>query len=266
MPEPAMSADLGDRRAELYTRVERLVEWPMMILAFAFAIAAVIEEVSQVTEEQIAWLAAIQWVVWAVFLVEYVGLLILAPNRVCYLRTHVLELLALLAPMLRVLRLGRSLRFVRLLRAAPFAARFVSGCGAVFGRRGVVYVLVASTFLVLLGAYLAYEVEATNGGVRYPSFTSALWWAFSTVTTGEYADNTPVTAPGRVVASLILIVGVALYGVITASVAAFFVGQDDAEDDERLRRVEERLEHLTHLLERRLEAGDGMATATGKDE
>jgi voltage-gated potassium channel len=66
-------------------------------------------------------------------------------------------------------------------------------------------------------------------GSNIKNFGDGLWWAMTTVTTVGYGDKFPVTTEGRFLAVALMIMGISLVGVITASVAAWFVKISDAE-------------------------------------
>jgi voltage-gated potassium channel len=91
--------------------------------------------------------------------------------------------------------------------------------------------------------------EANAKGSNIHNFGDALWWAIVTVTTVGYGDKYPVTAGGRGVATVLMFVGIGLIGVLTATVASYFVEQsadeDRAELVERLDRMEAMLRQLT---------------------
>lgn len=72
--------------------------------------------------------------------------------------------------------------------------------------------------------------ERTVEGSNIKNFSDGLWWAVTTVTTVGYGDRFPTTSEGRLLAVMLMIVGISLVGVITASVAAWFVkmSQDDS--------------------------------------
>lgn len=84
--------------------------------------------------------------------------------------------------------------------------------------------------------------ESNAKGSNIHSFGQALWWAVVTVTTVGYGDKYPVTAGGRGVAVVLMLVGIGLIGVLTATVASYFVEQraDDDRDEiiQRLDRIE----------------------------
>jgi voltage-gated potassium channel len=68
------------------------------------------------------------------------------------------------------------------------------------------------------------ERSAPGGNIH--NFGQGLWWAVVTVTTIGYGDHYPVTAFGQGVAVILMMVGISLIGVLTATVASYFVGQD----------------------------------------
>ena len=79
---------------------------------------------------------------------------------------------------------------------------------------------------------LLLDAERGAPGANIETPGEALWWAATTVTTVGYGDVYPVTTTGRIVAVASMVVGIALIGSVTATVAAWFVGQGrQAESD-----------------------------------
>jgi voltage-gated potassium channel len=70
-------------------------------------------------------------------------------------------------------------------------------------------------------AVLDAERDAPNATIT--NFGDALWWAVTTITTVGYGDRYPVTTEGRLIAGALMVAGIALVGVITASLASWFV-------------------------------------------
>jgi len=153
-------------------------------------------------------LNVIVWIVWACFAVDYVGRLLLSVGKARFVRTHKLDLLMVLVPMLRLLRifllLRRSLASVSTDRIA----------GSIVG------LVVAA---VVVSAFFMWRVEYNAPGATITTFRDALWWAVVTTTTVGYGDYTPVTPAGRVIASVVMVVGIGLIGTVSASVASWFV-------------------------------------------
>lgn len=120
------------------------------------------------------------------------------------------------------------------------------------------FIGVTSLALVLVGATLMVVAEQGAGG-PIATFADAVWWALTTITTVGYGDTYPVTALGRGVAVFLMIAGIALFGLLTANVAAFFV-EEDAVDrmQAELAQINQRIERIEHLLAtltQRLEEG-----------
>ena len=99
----------------------------------------------------------------------------------------------------------------------------------------------------------------------FPNFGIAVWWAIVTLATVGYGDVVPTTVPGRVVGSLVIILGVTFLAFLTATVTSYFVSSDqeqakkreleereaaDRELRELLKRLEERLAAIESKLER----------------
>ena len=151
---------------------------------------------------------------WAVFIIDYVTRMWLAPRRLHYFSRHLLDLAVIALPILRPLRL---LRLVMLLR--------VLNRSATTGLRGRIALYVGGgTVLLLFCASLAVlDAERGNPGTNIKTFGDALWWAATTITTVGYGDHFPVTAAGRLVAVGLMVGGVALLGVVTASIASWLI-------------------------------------------
>ncbi|MGD9527204.1 MAG: potassium channel family protein, partial [Pseudonocardia sp.] len=89
-------------------------------------------------------------------------------------------------------------------------------------------------YLMAVGAVAVLDAERTAPASHISTIGDALWWAAVTVTTVGYGDTFPVTAAGRVIAFGLMLVGISLLGVLTASVAAWFVGRTREVENEVL--------------------------------
>ncbi|MEU3187287.1 potassium channel family protein [Streptomyces sp. NPDC006923] len=80
------------------------------------------------------------------------------------------------------------------------------------------------TVLVLLGgSWLIVVVETPAPKATITSFPLALWWSVETATTVGYGDLYPVTAWGRVIATVVMLAGISMFSIVTASLATWFV-------------------------------------------
>jgi len=108
-------------------------------------------------------------------------------------------------------------------------------------------VLVLTTGVMLLGATGLFVVERPQNK-SVTSFGDAVWWAITTTTTVGYGDIYPVTAEGRLIAVLLMLTGIRVIGVFTATTASAFMIQDDQDEfgaiHDRMDRLEAKLDRF----------------------
>lgn len=166
-------------------------------------------------------LSTVQWVIWIAFAADLIYGLFSAGDKVKYLKKHPLEVAAVLLPFLRPLRLMRVISFGGLaIQKVAIGRQFAI----------TIKVFIASIFVAYVSAVQITITERVVEGSNIKNFGDGLWWAITTVTTVGYGDRYPTTTEGRYIAVALMIMGISLMGVITASVAAWFVkmGQEDS--------------------------------------
>jgi Ion channel len=109
-------------------------------------------------------------------------------------------------------------------------------------------VLIASTVL-LAGASVGLEAERDAPGANITSFGDAMWWGLTTVTTVGYGDRYPVTPEGRVIGGVLMIVGIATMGAVTAAIASQLINPHAGGSDERIHALEAEITRLSAQLE-----------------
>ncbi|WP_457254641.1 potassium channel family protein [Pedococcus sp. P5_B7] len=202
-------------------RWERRAEVPLLLLALAFLVAYAWPVLDPRIDPTLnTFLDYISWTVWAAFAIDFLVRLVLARNRAQYALHHWYDVALIALPVLRPLRLLRLLAFLRILNR--------SAAGNLAGRV-TTYVIGAAVMAVGLGAVAVLDAEQDAPKANITSIGDALWWAATTVTTVGYGDRYPVTTTGRVIAVTLMVVGIALVGAITASIAAWFVTSLDRE-------------------------------------
>jgi voltage-gated potassium channel len=236
-------------------RFETATAWPMLILAVAIIPLLVLPLVVDLTSSQEATATALEWFIWAAFVVEYGVRLALATEKRKFVRQNKIDLLVILLPFLRPLRVVRSARALRVLRAARAAAflgRSIDALATVLTRHKLHYVLVVTLLAVVGGGALVLEFERSVRGSNIGDLPDALWWAITTVTTVGYGDRFPVSAAGRGVAIVLMVMGIAVFGFLAGSLASFFFEREQEEDiDPQFKEIQDRLDRIENLLAER---------------
>ena len=189
-----------------------------LVYLAAFSYPAFVTEISNSTQNK---LEIVQWLTWAIFALDLIIGLWTASDRKKYLKSHPLEILSVALPFLRPLRLLRVISLGALVIQKVAVGKHLAITIKVF------------LFSILIAYIAAVQITITERGVEgsnIKSFGDGLWWAITTVTTVGYGDHFPTTTIGRFLAVGLMLVGISLMGVITASVAAWFVkmSQEDS--------------------------------------
>jgi voltage-gated potassium channel len=241
------------RSQDAYDGFAAAVELPLTILALLWLPVLVLPYIVHLSPVVKDTFLAIDLFVWAAFVLEYLVKLYLSPSRKHFVTHHWIDLAVITLPMLRPLRAARLLRLLNLGRVGVVLANALRRTKALFTHRGLHFVLLAVMAIVFACSALVLSFEITAKGSTIHNFGDALWWATVTVTTVGYGDKYPLTAGGRGVATVLMFVGIGLIGVLTATVASYFVEQsadeDRAELVERLDRMEAMLRQLTEAAE-----------------
>lgn len=188
---------------------------------------------------------SIQGFIWIIFLADIIIRTLISKKSWKFLWTHPLDVIAVLVPAARPLKV---------LTAFTQGAAFASAKGRLKTMQAVILSVI---LLLWIGsvAVLSAEREVADSAIN--NFGDALWWAIVTVTTVGYGDFSPVSVTGRIVAVVMMLLGIALIGVVTASVAAWFVsvtsGDDDAADEAREVGRHEELQEQVRELEAKID-------------
>jgi voltage-gated potassium channel len=253
-------------RQQRFIAFERAVELPMLLLALLMLPLLLLPEFFDLSPAMREGLLAGEWFIWSAFALELGVKTYLSPSRRKYLVDHWYDVVIVVVPFLRPLRIVRSFRVLRAARAMrllSYGVRLMQQARAMIVSHGLHYAAMvgAGIFLALTGLALVFERDA--GGANIHTYGDAIWWGIATITTVGYGDRFPVTTEGRAISVFIMLLGISLFSIVTASIAAMFVRPSVDKEEATLEDVLARLEEMEARLIAMQHGHNGTEPASG---
>jgi voltage-gated potassium channel len=231
--------------AEPGDRLSAVFDVFILLLIFANVATLMMETVPDLQKRHGAAFAAFETFSVAIFSLEYVLRLWSADQaprfrgvkgaRMRYALTPlaILDLLSILPYWLamtgldlRVLRAVRLFRVLRVAKLVRYSSALQTFIRVIHAKREELVVTIGLLVMLLFWASsLIYYAERDAQPEEFSSIPAAMWWAICTLTTVGYGDVFPVTALGKVVASVISVLGIGIFALPTGILGAEFVAE-----------------------------------------
>lgn len=171
--------------------------------------------------------AIIDTIIYWIFFFDYFGRFFFSKDKKDFVKGNIPDLIAIIPfnsafrafRSLRLLKISKLSKLSKLARIGSVSARGMKKAKTFLNTNGLKYVLAVSVVCVLAGAVGICFAEDMP-------FTDALWWSFVTATTVGYGDLSPATNFGRIIAALLMLVGIGLIGSLTSTITSFFLKED----------------------------------------
>ncbi|WP_293267012.1 potassium channel family protein [Neptunomonas sp.] len=236
-------------------RWSRRLEGPMMLVALWIIVDWYLRE-KGLSAPNITFFT--DWFIWLCFIVETSILLTLVDSKKLYLRNNWMNILIIIAGLPIIWGMetfyAGVLRSLRLLIMFGIFLRISTDVRAVLSRHSLGLTLFISFLIMLFSGFIISGID--------PAFETpidGIWWAWVTITTVGYGDLVPSTTIGRLFGALLILLGIGLFSMLTASFSVFFIEQDEKDmierEDENIRRIsriESQLERIEAQLEKTL--------------
>ena len=230
-------------KAEDGDRISKIVDWSIMALIALSILSIVLESFSILYYRYYSKFRLFETITVIIFSIEYLlriwtADLLYPESKHPYLKyifsfMAIIDLLAILPFYLpfisadfRFFRMMRLFRILRLLRVLKLG-RYVDALQAIVkvikdSIPQLIMAFVICFFVMLFSSIIMYTVEYPVQPEAFPNVIAALWWAMCTLTTVGYGDVYPITTIGKVLTSVISLVGIGIIAIPTGIIAAGF--------------------------------------------
>ncbi len=221
---------------EADTRAGRIFDLTLIGVILASLVVVVLDSMAGFHARYANLMMALEWIFTLLFTVEYIARLACVRRPMKYVRSGygIIDLLAVLPTYVALLvpgvsalidvRVLRLLRVFRILKLAEYVAEFGAlGHALSASRRKILVFMSFVLLIVMVMGTLMYVVEGPEHG--YTSIPVGVYWAITTMTTVGFGDITPQTDLGRVIASIMMLLGWGTLAVPTGIVSAEFTAQ-----------------------------------------
>jgi voltage-gated potassium channel len=223
---------------------------PVVLVATLAMIPVLIIQHDATSHGWVVFAEVANWLIWIVFAAELAFILTVAPRKKTALRAHWLDAAIVVVSLpaygrlLSSVRMVRLVRLMRLLRAGVIISRALQAERRLTSTNLFRLAALGTIFLTVLAG----AVESTIDTGDFKSFWDGVWWAVVTVTTVGYGDIYPKSVGGRIVAVIVMLVGIGFIAVLTATISSYFVKSDRSDEHaaliDALARIEAELAEL----------------------
>ncbi|MFI6701407.1 potassium channel family protein [Streptomyces sp. NPDC050509] len=204
---------------------ERRTELPLLVASPLFLACYAVRVLDQGAAPFWPDLALVlSLLIWAAFVVDYGVRLVLSGQGARFVRTHWLDTVVVVLPLLRPLRIVNTYMAIQRRRDRPRLSLY---------GRVMLYAGITATLLSFAAALAVYQQERGAPGATIRTFGDSVWWACSAITTVGYGDVAPVTPLGRLYAVCLMVCGLALLGAVTGSFSSWLIQVFGREDKGR---------------------------------
>jgi len=203
----------------------------ILVLSIYVLIALMIDTFMKLPPEVSRMLTLIDNIICGVFLFDFAQRFYKSENKLKFMKWGWIDLVSSI-PSLDFMRAGRALRLIRLLRILRAFRSTKHLVHHVFKNKtqGTLTTAAVIAVLMIIFSSIAILQVETDANSNIKTAEDAIWWAYVTITTVGYGDKFPVTTEGRIIASLLMTVGVGLFGTFTAFLASWFIDQTKKEE------------------------------------
>lgn len=210
----------------------------MALLSIVIAIVLALQLTMNLSYKTERLLTAIDFIIWIIFIIDYVARLYKSKNKKKFVKRNLIDLISIIPlysifrvfKTLNILKIGRVTRLSELsqvIRVLAITKRTNNNLSEFMKTNNFNYTVGIAMIIIFIGSVIMSYVEKINIG-------DALWWSIVTVTTVGYGDISPVSPLGRIVASILMIMGIGFIGSLTSTLSTYFIKKEEVQYENHL--------------------------------
>jgi voltage-gated potassium channel len=224
---------VSDRESPAALFCNRLLELPMFIASFWIAASWYTSTLDPDFDFHIGYDISL----WGLFTFETALLTVLVKDKTTYLRRNWLNIVIILMGLPLIWGVPSYFGALRLLRLLLLFSLFLhvgTSIRQLLEKQSLGPTLLGTSIIILMAGVMMAAIDPAINSVG-----DGIWWAWVTVTTVGYGDITPISGVGRAFACLLMLIGLGLFSLLTASLTAIFVNRDEKLEEQQKAALEE---------------------------
>lgn len=211
-------------------KIKKYYDILMAVLALIVVAILIFEFTTKVPYKMQKIMDVVDTVIWVIFCLDYFARLIISKSKKKFVKENIVDLISIIpldasfkaVRIFRVTKLIKLSKMTKVFRIAILLSKFKHKMSGFLKTNNLNYVIYITITTIILGAVGISVAEKM-------SFANSLWWSFVTTTTVGYGDLSPTTALGRIIAVILMIVGIGFVGMLTGTIATFFLKNKEVE-------------------------------------
>ena len=229
----------------------------ILVLSILVLGALFVDTAFKLPEQISIFLDYVDTVVCVLLLVDFGIRFKRAESKLAFMKWGWIDLIASI-PNLTIFRVGRMIRILRVIRLLRTIRATQKISAIIFQNRlhGTIASVFVTFLLLITFSSVGILICEQGPNAKITTALDAVWWSVATITTVGYGDLYPVTTEGRILAMILMITGVGMFGVVSGMVASVFLGQSKKQPQElvaimdQLKRLEGKIEELNSKIQK----------------
>jgi len=219
------------------------------------AATAVAFAIIDITSRLEGWQIVIDNVVYVIFIIDYFTRLLTSKKKKQFIKSNIFDLIAIIPfnSMFRIFRIAklttltRLIKLTKLIKLIAYALRLFKKTSKFFDTNGFKYMILITMAFIAVGGGLIHYAEGL-------SFQDGIWWAFVTASTVGYGDISPHTSLGRLIATILMLVGIGMIGSLTSTITSYFLNiKTKTVKNDIIQTIKERIDDVGSLSDEEID-------------